>query len=114
MDNAPNIESKPELFDRRRVRLADIDGTGTADFVYFYDDKVTYWPNESGNSWGNPVYINHRFPIDDVSTFTVTDLLGSGTACLVSTSPLPGDTVMRLRYIDLMSSKKAVPFTGNR
>ncbi|TRX60189.1 toxin [Fulvivirga sp. M361] len=105
MDNAPYVDH-PDLFDRRRVRLADIDGTGTVDFVYFYDDKVEYWPNESGNSWGNGISINHHFPVDDLSTLSVTDLFGNGTACLVSSSPLPGDAAQRLRYIDLMSSKK--------
>ena len=105
MDRAPNIDH-PDLFDRRRARLADIDGTGTADFIYFYDDKVDYWPNESGNSFGEKISISHRFPIDDLSTLTITDLFGNGTACLVSTSPLPAATSQRLRYIDLMSSKK--------
>ena len=34
------------------------------------------------------------------------DLLGNGTACLVWSSPLPGDTRQSLRYIDLMGGQK--------
>lgn len=105
MDNAPYVDH-PDLFDRRRVRLADIDGTGTADFMYFNKDAVDYWPNKSGNSWGERIRIQHRFPVDDLSSLSVTDLFGSGTACLVSTSPLPGSSVQRLRYIDLMGGEK--------
>jgi RHS repeat-associated protein len=105
MDNAPCLDH-PDLFDRRRVHLADIDGTGTADLVYFSDDKVEYWPNQSGNSWGEKVGIHHHFPVDDLNQLSVIDLFGSGTACLVSTSPLPGHTSQPLRYIDLMGSQK--------
>jgi RHS repeat-associated protein len=105
MDNAPYLDH-PDLFDRRRVHLADIDGTGTADLVYFSDDKVEYWPNQSGNSWGEKVSIHQRFPVDNLSQLSVTDLFGSGTACLVSTSSIPGNTTQPLRYIDLMGSQK--------
>lgn len=34
------------------------------------------------------------------------DLLGNGTACLVWTSPLPGDASQPMRYIDLMGGQK--------
>src|SRR5699024_2660242 len=34
------------------------------------------------------------------------DLLGTGTSCLVWSSPLPAESGARLRYIDLMNSKK--------
>ena len=37
---------------------------------------------------------------------SVADLLGNGTACLVWSSPLPGDARRPLRYIDLMGGQK--------
>ena len=37
---------------------------------------------------------------------TVVDLLGNGTACLVWSSPLPGDARRPMRYIDLMGGQK--------
>jgi RHS repeat-associated protein len=105
MDHAPYLDH-PDLFDRRRVYLADIDGTGTADLIYFSDDKVEYWPNQSGNSWGEKISIQQHFPVDNLSQLSVTDLFGNGTACLVSTSALPSNTTQTLRYIDLMGSQK--------
>ena len=36
----------------------------------------------------------------------VLDLLGSGTACVVWSSPLPGDARRQLRYIDVMGGEK--------
>ena len=35
-----------------------------------------------------------------------TDLLGNGTACLVWSSPLPGDARRPMRYVDLMGGQK--------
>jgi Insecticide toxin TcdB middle/N-terminal region len=34
------------------------------------------------------------------------DLLGNGTACLVWSSPLPGDARRPMRYVDLMGGQK--------
>lgn len=104
MDDAPTLDH-PDLFNRQRLHLADVDGTGTADVVYFADDAVTYWPNLSGNAWGTPTRLPHRFPIDSLSTCQVMDLFGRGTACLVCTTMLPGQTTPTLRYLDLMQTK---------
>ena len=40
------------------------------------------------------------------SSVTAVDLLGNGTACLVWSSPLPGDARRPMRYIDLMGGQK--------
>ena len=37
MDHSPRFD-RPDLFDGRRIRLADIDGSGTADIIYFAGD----------------------------------------------------------------------------
>src|SRR4029077_1413572 len=39
MDKAPLFD-RPDLFDGRRIQLADIDGSGTADIVYFGSNTV--------------------------------------------------------------------------
>ena len=44
----------------------------------------------------------------------VVDLLGNGTACLVWSSPLPGDAGRPLRYVDLMSAGKPHLLTRHR
>ena len=100
MDAAPRFGPE-DLFDPRRVRLADIDGSGTADLLYVGDAAVTAWFNQSGNSWSAAataaVFPGH-------GSASVLDLLGTGTACLTWSSPLPGTPA--LRYVDLMGGVK--------
>ena len=105
MDRAPLFDH-PDRFDPARVRLADLDGSGTTDIVYLHPDAPRMYFNRSGNSWseGRPIL---QFPrVDDLSDVQVIDLLGRGTACLVWSSPLPGDAARPLRYIDLMAGVK--------
>ena len=56
MDAAPRFDDE-ERFDRRRIRLADIDGTGTTDVLYIGEDGVRVWFNQSGNAWSAPTTI---------------------------------------------------------
>jgi RHS repeat-associated protein len=105
MDNPPRFDT-PDLFDQRRIRLADIDGSGTMDILYLHHDRVAVYRNECGNSWGDAEYINDFPPIDGLTSVAAIDLLGTGTACLVWSSSLPGDSRRSLRYIDLMKEGK--------
>jgi RHS repeat-associated protein len=96
----------PERFDPDRIRLADIDGSGTADLVYVGPDAVRVWFNSYGNGFSDPVELPalpHLSTLDDVS---VHDLLGTGTACLVWSSRLPDQADTSLRYINLMREGK--------
>ncbi|MDN5940460.1 MAG: hypothetical protein L0H94_01140 [Nitrospira sp.] len=105
MDNAPWFD-QPDLFNQQRIRLADIDGSGVTDILYLGHNGVQVYFNQSGNGWSPPRILN-RFPaIDNVVAVTVVDLLGNGTACLVWSSPLPGDVGRQLRYVDLMGGQK--------
>ena len=105
MDNAP-VFDRQDLFDGRRIQFADIDGSGTADIVYFGSGTVSLYFNQSGNGWGTAHVLSQFPPVDDVSRAAVFDLLGNGTACLVWSSPLPGNARRPLRYIDLMGGQK--------
>ena len=105
MDNAPWFD-RPDLFDQRRVRLADIDGSGTTDFVYIRGDGVQLYFNQSGNRFSEAATLQDLPHVEDVSSIATIDLLGNGTACLVWSSPLPGDARRPLRYIDLMGGQK--------
>lgn len=105
MDNAPWFEN-PDLFDGRRVRLADIDGSGTTDIIYFASAGVQLYFNQSGNGWSERRVLDNYPPVDSVSSATALDLLGNGTACLVWSSSLPGNTRRPMRYIDLMGGQK--------
>jgi RHS repeat-associated protein len=105
MDNAPWFDH-PDQFDQRRIRLADIDGTGTNDIIYLARDGVRIYFNQSGNRLSEMRRL-HQFPhIDNVSSVMPVDLLGNGTACLVWSSPLPGDAGRQMRYINLMGGTK--------
>lgn len=105
MDQSPWFDT-PDQFDQRRIRLADIDGSGVTDIVYLARDGVRLYFNQSGNRWSDP-HTLQQFPhIDNLSSVQATDLLGNGTACLVWTSPLPGYARQPMRYIDLMGGQK--------
>jgi len=105
MDQSPWFDA-PDRFDHRRVRLADIDGSGTIDILYLEPDGVSIYFNRSGNSFGAPRRLSGFPRIDNLSSVTAVDLLGNGTACLVWSSPLAGDGVRPMRYIDLMGGQK--------
>jgi RHS repeat-associated protein len=105
MDNAPWFDA-PDLFDPRRVRLADSDGSGTTDLLYLANGEAHLYANQAGNAWSQACVLPQVPPTDNLSSVTVVDLLGSGTACLVWSSPLPGAARRPLRYLDLMGGTK--------
>ncbi|WP_025742879.1 SpvB/TcaC N-terminal domain-containing protein [Aquimarina pacifica] len=111
MGNVPHMDT-PDLFDQSRIRLFDIDGTGTTDLIYFNGEDVKIWYNQSGNSWGSEVKIKAFPKLDAQSSLTVVDLLGKGTGCLVWTSSLPGDFGTQIKYIDLMEEGKPYLMTS--
>jgi RHS repeat-associated protein len=104
MDASPWFDT-PDQFDQRRIRLADIDGSGVGDIIYLRRDGVRLYLNQSGNRWSDvrPLKLFPR--IDDLSAITVVDLLGNGTACLVWSSPLAADIEKPMRYLRLMKEK---------
>jgi RHS repeat-associated protein len=105
MDNPPYFDYA-DLFNHSRIRLVDIDGTGTTDIIYLGQDAIRYWFNQSGNGWSTVPLTLEMFPVvDNLSSITAIDLLGKGTACLVWSSPLPGVSQCPLKYIDLMGEK---------
>jgi hypothetical protein len=105
MDDAPWFDA-PDIFDQRRIVLADIDGSGTTDILYLSSDGVQVYFNQSGNSWSAKRVLRSFPAIDSLASVTVVDLLGNGTACLVWSSPLPGNGHRVMRYIDLLGGQK--------
>lgn len=105
MDNAPWFDN-PDQFDQRRVRLADIDGSGTIDIIYLHRDGVRLYFNQSGNRLSEARRLTQFPRVDNIASVMTADLLGNGTACLVWSSPLPADARRPLRYIDLMGGTK--------
>jgi hypothetical protein len=104
MDFSPWLDPA-ELFDQRRIRLADVDGSGVTDLLYVGGDGVRVYLNQSGNSWsGSRLLVGAH--LDDPASVAVLDLLGAGTACLVWSSGLPSEAGRQLRYVDLMGGRK--------
>lgn len=105
MDQSPVFDFA-DSFRPDRVRLGDIDGSGTADIVYLGRDGIRIWRNQSGNSFAESSPIT-AFPFTaDPASVALVDLLGNGTSCLVWSSPLAGDSRQPMRYIDLMGGTK--------
>jgi RHS repeat-associated protein len=105
MGNAPVFDSD-DLFDPRRVHLADIDGSGNADIIYVGHDRISLYFNQSGNFWSPARHLSHYPQVDNVTSIAAVDLLGNGTACLVWSSPRASDARQPMRYIDLMGGQK--------
>jgi len=96
----------PELFDPRRIRLGDIDGSGTTDILYVRRDGTDFYANHAGNSVAVPVKLP-RFPSSDpASTIAVVDVFGSGTPCLVWSSSHLRHASDPMRYMDLHQGQK--------
>jgi RHS repeat-associated protein len=114
MDGSPWLD-EPDQLDQRRVRLADIDGSGTTDLIYLHRDGVRLYSNQAGNSFGPARMLDQRFPrTDTLSQVATVDLLGQGTACLVWSGALPSDTGRPIRYVDLMGGEKPHLLVGIR
>jgi RHS repeat-associated protein len=105
MADAPVFEN-PDLFDPRRIHLADIDGSGNTDIIYIGQSGISLYFNQSGNFWSLPYRLSYFPAIDRLTAIATTDLLGNGTACLVWSSPLASDVRRPVRYIDLMGGQK--------
>ncbi|MES2936378.1 MAG: SpvB/TcaC N-terminal domain-containing protein [Pseudomonadota bacterium] len=105
MDSAPWFDA-PEQFDPKRLRLADIDGSGTADLIYLHQGSARLYFNQSGNGWSAPEVLRSLPPADRLAEVQALDLLGNGTACLVWSSPLAGDSREPMRYVNLVGARK--------
>ena len=105
MGQGPRFDA-PDQFDPRRIRFADIDGSGTTDLVYLGRREVTVHLNQSGNSFSEAVPIRSVPPTDTIANVTVVDLFGRGTACLLWSSALPAARNRPVAYVDLMGGRK--------
>ncbi len=104
MRSAPIFDA-PDLFDPRRIRLGDIDGTGVTDIVYLSERGANVYFNQAGNGWGEGTLV--PIPVvDSLASVRLADFLGTGTSCLVWSSIDPLFARTSLRYVDLLNSTK--------
>ena len=99
MDGAPQLAPHGEL-DAARIRLVDLDGSGTSDLLYLGRGDVRWWFNAGGNRLIEGGRIGGLPFLDNLSAVRVLDFLGDGTPCLVWSSPLPG-RASSLQYLPL-------------
>lgn len=100
MENSPVLDFNSEL-DSSRIRLVDLDGSGTADLLYIGKGEIKYWINASGNSFDAGVTIKGLPFIDNISSVQVLDILGEGTPCLVWSSALSAHADSPIHYLQL-------------
>ncbi|KAM7187808.1 hypothetical protein V8F33_011023 [Rhypophila sp. PSN 637] len=107
MKNMPFFD-RADCFTTSRLRLADLDGTGTTDVLYLPEaGGVDVYFNNLGNSWGGRRRIETLPPITQVSSVAAFDLLGTGTTYLCWWGPdETGHQSTRLSYLDMMSGTK--------
>jgi RHS repeat-associated protein len=102
--NSPQFDAA-HRFTAARVRLADVDGSGTSDIVYLGNDGVSIYFNESGNRLTDAATLDLPLP-HPLASVSVIDLLGRGTACIVWSSTAPADLPRPILYVDLMGGRK--------
>ncbi|KAM5351192.1 hypothetical protein ACJ41O_003915 [Fusarium nematophilum] len=109
MGNMPLFD-RTHQFTTPRLQLADIDGTGTTDMVYFpAAGGVDIYFNHLGNSWSGVSHVESFPKLDTVGSVVDMDLLGSGTSCLCWFGPdYSRLQATQLLYLDLTNGIKMV------
>ncbi|KAI1112286.1 65kDa B protein-domain-containing protein [Nemania sp. NC0429] len=103
MDNSPLMDA-PDLFTTKRVILADVDGSGSADMIYLTPGGgANIYLNHSGNAWADPIFLESVPELSGLTSIDVVDILGQGVPCLCWTFPNPhGSSIPVLQYVELM------------
>jgi RHS repeat-associated protein len=105
MENAPVIDFD-NAFDASRIRLYDLDGSGTTDIVYIANGELRCWHNASGNKFIEGVTVRGLPYIDNISSAVILDLLGEGTPCLVWSNSLTSFQQNAVQYLELTNGVK--------
>lgn len=84
MTNAPTFGKE---FNPAQIFLADLDGSGTLDLIYFTTQKAFIYLNQSGNSFSEAIVLPLPIPFDNLDQITFADIYGNGNQCLVISEP---------------------------
>jgi len=78
-----NIE-KQQIDLRKRLLLADVNGSGNTDIVLIYSNKIQIFYNYGGNGFSNPVdFTFGELTYSDYDHLQFIDVVGNGNTCLV-------------------------------
>ena len=112
MTRSPFLEP-PGEFDGRRVRLADLDGTGTADLLYFDGDGIRIYWNQAGNSFTEQPTRVTSFPTEEgLRTVALVDAFGRGTSQIVYAPANTRGPGPALKVIDVVGEVKPYLLTS--
>ncbi|GJC92902.1 uncharacterized protein ColKHC_01728 [Colletotrichum higginsianum] len=82
MGNCPRL-AEPGSFDAERLRLMDVEGSGTANMLYILPGGgARLFYNLAGNAWSDAVFTPTLPATTSPSNIFLLDILGEGTACL--------------------------------
>ncbi|SDA19794.1 RHS repeat-associated core domain-containing protein [Nitrosospira sp. Nsp18] len=87
LSNAPRFDKTTTV---SSIFLADVDGSGTADLIFAYADRVEIYLNRAGNSFADTpltLYLPSNF--GEIDRIRFADILGEGTSALVFTKAGP-------------------------
>lgn len=91
----------PDRFRPERCFLADLNGNGLTDVVYFDADAIIVWLNRSGAGFSEPVFVRYP-PRAAPGSIRIADMLGRGASGVVF-----GDTTdARLTFLDFSGGIK--------
>ncbi len=102
LGNAPRFG---EGLDAKRLFLADIDGSGTVDLIYAYDNRVEVFYNQAGNNFSEAQTVFLPGSYQDLSQISFADILGNGTSCLVLTT-IDSDLSLKQEYLAFSGTTK--------
>lgn len=109
MQNSPvfrDLVPLPGGFDPKRVLLGDLDGDGLDDILYVEPSRLTFWINQGGERWSDPVIITNTPPLTDVDAMRLADMLGTGMAGVLWTFDQPAGGGNNFQFLDLTGSLK--------
>ena len=82
MQNSPIFRDAIPLpeggFDPKRVLLGDLDGDGLDDIVYIEPNRLTFWINQGGERFSDPITIAGVPPLTDIDAVRLADMFGTG------------------------------------
>lgn len=104
----------PGMFNTSRLRIGDVDGTGTTDLIYFGAEGASVYRNLSGNAFSERQLLTGIPPLDLMTHAEVADFLGKGTGALVWSTDAPHRQGAHVGYVDLFAAGKPYLLTASR
>jgi len=105
MTDCPLLDSSHQ-FDPKRIRLADIDGSGTTDLLYLRTDRIDVYANAAGNRWIRKPSLMLLPRWTPAASVEIVDFFGNGTSSVVWSGPSSAGQAESLSVLDLTGGVK--------